>query len=245
MVNAVVLAGDRKGLPEEGVDNKAFIKIKGRYMIEYVIDFLRSAQCVDKIVVVGPESLRSIIGDRVHKLIECEDTMVKNIKKGISIFNDRSNVILCTSDIPMVSGEAVDDFVRQCEEKEVDIGYPIIEKSLNDTKYPDVKRTYVKLKDGIYTGGNIVYVNPAAFEKCYDIAEELIENRKNVIKMGKVFGIIIFIKLLLGILRISSVEKRVYKVFGIKARAIKTSYPEIGNDVDKMADVDFVNKYIA
>lgn len=244
MVNAIVLAGDNKSSPVKAVANKAFIKIKGRYMIEYIIDSLRCASCVDKIVVVGPLSLENAVGDRVDKVLINEDTIVQNIRKSMDYLNDDNHVILCTSDIPMVSGEAIEDFVSQCQEKKVDIGYPIIEKSLNDSKYPDVKRTYVKVKDGTYTGGNIIYANPRALEKCYPLADELVENRKSAIKLGRIMGLIILIKLALGILKIIAIEKRVNKMLGINAKAIITSYPEIGNDVDKMDDVDFVNKYL-
>lgn len=244
MVNAIILAGDNKSSPVKDVANKALIRIKDKYMVEYVIDSLRSAKCVDRIVIVGPEILKNAVGDKVDAVLQSGETIVQNIKIGIDFFNDGEYVILCTSDIPMVSGEAIEDFVNQCMGKNIDVGYPIIEKSLNDIKYPDVKRTYVRLKDGTYTGGNIIFANPEALRRCYSIADELVKNRKNAIKMGRLFGFVILLKLVTGMLRIKSVEKRAKKLLGINAKAIKTSYPEIGNDVDKIDDVDFVNKYM-
>lgn len=244
MVNAIILAGDSKGFPVKDVANKALIKIKGRFMVEYIIESLRHAKFVDKIIVVGSEELRHAVGDIVTAVIECEDSIIKNTKLGIDFFGENEHIIICTCDIPLVSSEAIDDFIKQCTDKNADIGYPIIEKSLNDRKYPDVKRTYVKMKDGIYTGGNIIYVNPVVIKSCYSIAEELVENRKNAIKMGRTLGIWTLIRLCLGILKIQSVEKRANKILGVNARAIETLYPEIGNDVDKIEDVDFVNKYI-
>jgi hypothetical protein len=100
------------------------------------------------------------------------------------------------------------------------------------------------VKDGTYTGGNIIYINPDALSKCYSIAERLVNTRKNPLSMGRAVGLWILIKLCLGRLSIDSVEKRAGKLFGINARAIKTLYPEIGNDVDKPDDVEFVSKYI-
>jgi hypothetical protein len=95
----------------------------------------------------------------------------------LHFLDDNNNVVICTCDIPMVSNKAIEDFVNQCCEKRADIGYPIIEKSLNDIKYPGARRTYVKMRDGTYTGGNIIYASPAAFKKCYRMAERLVENR--------------------------------------------------------------------
>lgn len=248
MVDAVILAGggsiDRDGGPAEGVMSKALIKIHCRYMIEYIIDSLKQAACVDRIVVVGPPSVGDTVRDRVDAVLPEGSSIMNNVSLAMKYLGCGRHAIICTCDIPLVSGEAIDDFVYTCHNKKVDIGYPIIEKALNDKKYPDAKRTYVKMKDGIYTGGNIVYINPDALNKCYDIAAKLIDNRKSPIKMGRAIGFWTLTKLCMGRLSIDSVEKRACKLFGVNARAIKTMYPEIGNDVDKPGDVEFVNKYI-
>ena len=244
MLNAVILAGDNKNPLIDDGECKALMKIGDRCMVEFVVDSLIAAGTIDKIVIVGPSSLKKVLGGLVSDVIESKNSMVENLKMGIEYFNGDSHLIVCTSDIPLLSGEAVDDFVNQCINEDVDIGYPIIDKSLNDAKYPDVKRTYVKLKEGTYTGGNIIYVNPSAIKKCYPVAEELTNNRKNAFKLAKIFGFLILIKLVFGRLKITTVEKRVRTMFGINVKAIKTSYPEIGNDVDKIEDVDFVNKYM-
>jgi len=244
MVDAIVLAGVGNGTPINGLGNKALFEIKGKYMVQYVIDSLKSARCVEKIVVIGPNILKSILGDDVDSVLCSEGSIIDNVKKGIEYLGGKRDIIVCTSDIPMVSVEAIEDLVMQCGQMKVDIGYPIIEKSLNDSKYPDAKRTYVKLKDGRFTGGNILYINPVVMNKCYNIAQYLVNNRKNPLKMGRIFGPVIFIKLLLGVLSINTIERRVNRVLDINARAIITSYPEIGNDVDKVEDVDFVNKHI-
>lgn len=244
MVNAVVLAGDSGDSPVQDVKNKALIKIQDRFMIEYIVDSLIQAACVDRIIIVGPEYLKEVIGDKVEAVFDSTNSIIENMRKGISGLSDGKHVIVCTCDIPLVSGEAIEDFVNQCLDKKVDIGYPIIEKSLNDKKYPDAKRTYVKMREGIYTGGNIIYINPLVLDGCCKIAEDLVENRKSPIRMGKVIGIGTLIRLSLGILRVGSVEKRARKLFGINIRAIETLYPEIGNDVDKIDDIEFVKKYI-
>lgn len=248
MVNAIVLAGDTgysEGSLVKNVNNKAFIKLGQKYMVQYIIGSLRHAKCVGKIVVVGPERrLKDAVGDCVDAVLQSEGSIMSNMKKGIAFLSDENCVIICTSDIPLVSSDAIDDFIAQCCDKNIDVGYPIIEKSLNDAKYPEVKRTYVKMKEGIYTGGNIVYINPLIIENCYNAAEYLVKNRKNALKMARILGITILVRLALGILKIKTAEKRVNKLFGINAKAIFTTYPEIGNDVDKIDDVNFVNKYL-
>ncbi|WDU82607.1 nucleotidyltransferase family protein [Caloramator sp. Dgby_cultured_2] len=162
MVNALILAGD-KG--EDGKP-KALLEIKGRFMIEYVIDALRDSGVVDNIYVVGDEILKDKIGHVVDGFIKSNGEMLDNIKYSVKSIGDYERPLLvCTSDIPLIKGDAVRDFVLECSKENLDVGYPIIDKSLNDEKYPDVKRTYVKMKEGIFTGGNIVFLNPNVVER--------------------------------------------------------------------------------
>lgn len=241
MVNAVILAGD-KG---ENGESKASMTIASRYMIEYVISSLRESGCIGLIYVVGQEKLKDKVGNLVDGWIEAGEGIMDNIRRGVEVMGDlETPCIIATSDIPMVKGEAIRDFVEKCQVKSIDFGYPIIDKKLNDQKYPDVKRTYVKMKEGTYTGGNIVYFNPKIVENCTRKAEQLIEYRKNPLKMGRVLGFTFLIRLAIGNLTISKVQDKIEKMFNIKGEAILTEYPEIGNDVDKPSDVEFVNKHM-
>lgn len=241
MVNAVILAGDSE---ENGV-SKALRVISSRYMIEYVISSLRESGCIGRIYVVGDERLKEKVGNLVDGWIEASGGIMDNIRRSVQIMGDfETPCIFATSDIPMVRGEAIRDFVEKCQLKSIDLGYPIIDKKLNEQKYPEVKRTYVKMKEGTYTGGNIIYFNPKIVENCTKKAERLIEYRKNPLKMGRVLGFTFLIRLALGKLPISKVEDKIQKMFDVRGSAILTDYPEIGNDVDKPSDIEFVNKYL-
>lgn len=241
MVNAVVLAGDSEA---NGV-SKALRIIASKYMIEYVINSLKESGCVAKIYVAGDEILREKIGGQVDGWVKASGSIMDNIRRSVQAMADlETPCIVSTSDIPMVKGEAIRDFVEKCQLMDIDLGYPIIDKKLNDEKYPDAKRTYVKMKEGTYTGGNIVYFNPKIADSCTRKVEELIEYRKNPLKMARILGLTFLIYLVLGKLSISRVEDKMQRMFGIRGKAIFTDYPEIGNDVDKPADIDFVNNYL-
>jgi GTP:adenosylcobinamide-phosphate guanylyltransferase len=241
MVNAVILAGDRG---EDG-NSKALIKISSKYMVEYVIESLRNSGCVNKLYIVGDETLRSKVGGLADGWVKPCGSILDNVRGSVEAMGDYENpCIIATSDIPMVKGEAIRDFVERCENKSIDIGYPIIDKKLNDEKYPDVKRTYVKLKEGTFTGGNIIYFNPRIVDNCTRKAEQLVEYRKNPLKMGRVLGFTFLVRLLMGNLPISKVEDKIQKMFNVRGSAILTDFPEIGNDVDKPSDLEFVNKHM-
>lgn len=241
MLNALILAGDRG---EDG-RSKALIKIGSRNMIEYVIESLRDSGCIDKVYIIGEELLRHELEGKADGFIKAGNGLLDNLKKGISELKDpEAACLVCTCDIPMVKGEAIRDFIERCQEGNIDLGYPVINKSLNDSKYPDVKRTYVRLKEGTFTGGNMIYINPQIVNKISEKIEKLVEYRKKPLKMGRTLGFMFLVKLALGRLSISAVERKAYETFEIRGKAIQTIYPEIGNDVDKPSDVEFVKRYL-
>ncbi|MDD3840265.1 MAG: nucleotidyltransferase family protein [Clostridia bacterium] len=246
MINAVVLAGDGKKLVIGDKEiYKSFLNIHGKIMIEYVIDALVESEMIDKIVVVGPrEQLSNYIDSKVDCIVDDRGSIIENAKAGVEQFEDNKRILIITSDIPMVTAEAIDDFVKRAYESGGDFCYPIVDKRLNDQKYPGVRRTYVKLKEGTFTGGNFIMIEPRVLEKCEDIAKKLIAFRKKPWKATQIIGVQFLIQLIIGTLSLPKLEERFSEIMGIKAVAIISDYPEIGNDVDKPSDVEMAMQYI-
>lgn len=255
-MNAIVLAGNKKVNSDSAenknqkditaqIENKALLKLKDKYMIEYIINTLRSSSLIDKIAVVGPkEQLEAIIGDRVDYIIEGTDSIVTNGLLAMEYFKNDEQVLIATSDIPMLTVEALEDFINKALAMKADLCYSVVNKEINDKKYPEVKRTYVRLWEGQFTGGNIFLFNPAAADKCKNFVEQMLEYRKSPAKMAMVLGFGFLIRMALGILSIKAVQKKCEKLLGIKGAVVISEYPEVGNDVDKISDIQFVEKYL-
>ncbi len=255
-MNVIVLAGNKKTNsssvdstnPEDmsnRISNKALLKIKEKYMIEYIIDTMRRSSLIDKIAVVGPkEQLSEVLGDRVDYVIEGTDSIVTNGLLAMEHFKNDKQVVIATSDIPMLTVEALEDFINQGLSKNADLCYSVVDKKINDQKYPEVKRTYARLWEGQFTGGNIFLFNPAATDKCKLFIEQMLEYRKSPAKMAMVLGFGFLLRLALGILTINMVQKKCEKLLGIKGAVVISEYPEVGNDVDKISDIQFVEKYL-
>lgn len=240
-MNALILAGSTG---DEKLPEKALIKIKDRYMISYVIDALRGSGKVDKIAVVGDrEKLQCI--DGIDILIDQGNSIIENVVKGIEPFKNDRRVLILTCDIPMLTKEAVIDFVEQSESLNADLCYPIVKREDNERKFPDAKRTYAKIKEGTFTGGNIFYINPQIVDACIEAAKQFIAFRKKPWKLGQLLGFKILILFAFGRVTISQLERKVSELFNINAKAVISKYPEIGNDVDRDEDVEMASKYIA
>ncbi|MCK4258663.1 MAG: nucleotidyltransferase family protein [Halanaerobiales bacterium] len=246
-VDVVILAGaENKGLLRECSDSdyEALIEIKGVPMVKYVVQAALGAELVERVAVVGPVDILRPYLEEVDILVNSKAQIVENISAGIKALQSDRNILILTSDIPLIQSDTIDFFINQCNTREADCYYPIISKEANQSRFPGTQRTYARLRDGVYTGGNIFSIHPRVVDEATDFMRKLVTWRKNPLKLSQVFGLKFIFKFITGRLTISELEKRVHKITGFSAAALVCEYPEIGFDVDKPSDLAFMEKYI-
>jgi GTP:adenosylcobinamide-phosphate guanylyltransferase len=250
-VNAIVLAGgteqDQLAL-QHGYPNKALLPINDLPMITYVVNALQRCACVEQVVVVGPmDSLSEFLPADIKLLPEVGNA-VENVLAAIKLLPQDRKILICTSDIPLITPEALSSLFEATRDREADLYYPIISQERCVERYPGVKRTYVKLRDGSFTGGNIFIVNPSKVTRLASIFSKLVEARKNPAKMCLTLGlpgVFLVAKLALGWLTVRELEIRVSRILGIVGEAIDCGFPEVGTDVDKDSDLELARKVLA
>lgn len=250
--DAIILAGGESSSELKKIapyDNEALIIIGNYPMIYYVYNTLRSSALINKIVVSGPvESLRSIL-PREEKLLFVEGggNAIESFANAVELLKNyevSSKVLVVPTDIPFITSEAINDFLSKCEESEDDFYYPVTSKEVNDQKFPGVVRTYVRLKEGTFTGGNLFLVRTQIINMCLDMGVKLVKRRKDPFAMAKLFGFGLVWKYLTGRLTIGVTEKRFYEVLGIHGKGIISPYAEVGVDIDKPSDLELAQKYL-
>ncbi|MDS1030292.1 nucleotidyltransferase family protein [Bacillota bacterium LX-D] len=243
-VDAIVLAGSPNQGPLKECSpaaHEALIPIGKRLMVDYVVEALKSSSNVNNIIIVGPVELEAYYkGQPGITLVEAGDDAVESLSKGLKRVSTPGHVLAVTSDIPLLTPEAIEAFMQKCAALNADLFYPIIPKKINDQRYPNVMRTYVTLKEGTFTGGNIFLFNPRIMPGSAAIGAELVKLRKSPFALCKQIGIIFIVKFLLKLLTIREVEARFSKLLKLKGRAVIIEYPEIGIDVDKPSDLELV-----
>lgn len=222
---------------------EALIPVASRRMVDFVVAALEMSPSVERVVVIGPvPELKDLEQGKVKAVIPCGDTLMQNLSLALDWLKPAGFVLVATSDIPLLTPEAVEDFLRQAAATEADFYYSIVEKGVGEARYPGVKRTYVRLKDGTFTGGNLLLFHPRICERAWGFAEEMVRLRKEPFKMCRVLGWSFVLRLLLGRLTITQVERRFTQLVGAKGKAIISPYPEVGIDVDKPSDYELVLK---
>lgn len=243
-MDAVILGGAENNGALKKSDRaryEAEILIHGQPMVEYVISVLERMEDIDRIAVVVPEGLESVVtAGRAKKilLVPPGDNMVDSLLQALRLLQSDQHVLVLTADIPLITVEALRDFLEQCQKRRADVYYSFVPKEIIEEKYQGVKRTYVRLKDGIFTGGNVVFVEPRVILTHRSRIYQAVQLRKRPLKLCRLLGIKFFLRLLVGRLTVSEIEARVEQILKIKGAGVVSLYPEIGIDVDKPSDLE-------
>ena len=247
-VNGIVLAGgiaSDKLRTQTNVSNEALIPICDRPMVDYVVKALKNSGCVGQVALVGPVlELQGVYGQNTV-VVPAGETIIQSLVNGLRVVEDCDYVLITSADIPLVSPAALVDFIESCCRRgSADFYYPIVEKSLSESRYPGAQRTYVDFVEGSYTGGNIFLVRPEIIYPRIQLAERLIGLRKSPLKLCRVIGLRFIVKYLLHRLTLQEAEERFSDLLGMKGAAVICCHPEIGMDVDKPSDLELVEQVL-
>jgi len=246
-VDVVVLAGGKNSAEmaaATGVENRALIPLGARTMLDYVTSALHQAPSVGELYVVGEVPA----GDSYHS-IKGGETLLDNLMAGLRAAgvggSEGDRVLISTSDIPFLTPEAVEDFLRRAVQSGADLCCSYVPVDLCYARFPDMKRTAVKLREGPLTLGNLMLVNPHFLRTHQETIARAYAARKSPLQVARMLGGGLLARLLLAqilapsLLTVSALEQSVSRLLGSGACAagICSQYPEIGTDVDKPADV--------
>jgi GTP:adenosylcobinamide-phosphate guanylyltransferase len=248
-VDVIVLAGAKNDGPLSAASDAVYeaeIEISGRPMVWYVLRALRQIASIGKIVVVGPvERLSEPLREMDCQIVEGGKSMVESLENGLTAIGNAHAVLVVTCDIPLITAQALEDFLARCNAREAELYYSVVSRDVNDKLYPGVQRTYVRLRDGVFTGGNIVLVKrPTMVGELKTILDQAVAFRKQPVKMCRLLGITFLVKLFAGRLTIAEIENRVRKMLNLDGACIISPYPEIGIDVDKPSDLELAKRVL-
>jgi len=242
MIDAVVLAGgvDRGDIAAEtGILHRALLDVAGRPIILRIVAALRGASEVGKVALVAPPPVQAAVGDAAVDLrVDAGDSFVDNLVRGVdATAPGADHLLVLTGDLPLITPAALNDLVRQSLASRADVTYSIIPRDATERAFPGGRRTYARLRDGAFTGGNAVVLSRQFVALRRDLIGRLYAARKNPLKLAAILGLRFLLGLLTHRLTIAELEERASAIVAARVRAVVSSYPELGFDVDKLADL--------
>lgn len=239
----ILAGGTLKGLESENAPTKALIRINEKFMVEYVIDALRCSARIGRVVVVVPAEVKNVFwSKKVDKILVSDLSVIENVQKGFRYLDAINPVLIVTSDIPLLTTQAIDDFLISCQKKDAEIYYPIVLKDVICSAFPEAKRTYVSLKEGVFTGGNIGLVAPRVVKENIELMKTVFNSRKSPLKLFRILGFMFVLKFIFRRLTLKELEQKCSELLGVKASVVISSFPGIGVDVDKSSDLKIVKE---
>ncbi len=239
-MKAVVLAGGATGRlgPAAEATCKALVPLAGRPMVRYVVEALEAAERVGEvIVVVGPRG--PLPADAVGRARQTtaageafSDTVAAAARHG-----GNGPILLATADIPLLTPQAVDDAAQFALDSGADLTYTMADVEEVAAAFPGTRRTSVRLREGRFTGGNLVVADRDTLLHSLAAIQAAFARRKSIIGLTLLLGPLFLVRLALGRLTVEAAARRGSEILGCSVSVHLTTYPEVAFDVDKPSDL--------
>ncbi|NLE44782.1 MAG: NTP transferase domain-containing protein [Chloroflexi bacterium] len=223
---------------------KALLPVAGQPMITHVVNNLVASRYIDRVVIVGMDPDATAPFATQVTYLDDRGGLVANYEAGLRYVVEHipwcEEILLSSSDIPTIVPGIVDQFINTCRQTTHDLYYPIVERSVMESRFPGSHRSYLRLAEGEFAGGDILLASPRLEIRNPALWRDLADARKSPLKQARKFGLFTLLKLARGRLSLREAEQRVSQVLGIHGRVIPFEHAEIAMDVDKPFQLDIV-----
>ena len=239
-IPAVILAAGRMlpALQEAtGVGAKALIPVGGRPTIDRMMDAIRDAERVGPVkIVCAPESpLLAHVG--LLGVTAEGHSYVDSVATGLRAVGSPARILILTGDLPLLTARSLDHFCGEALQSGASIVYSIVRREVSEGAFPGGRRTFVRLRDGTYTGGNIAVLGREFIEGQGARLTAAFAARKNPLALARMFGVGYLLNFLFGRLSRAQVIARAEHILRADIHVVESPYAEIGFDVDKPSNL--------
>ena len=242
--DAVILGGGRAPWLRQtaGTDVRCLARIGGARFLDYMTAALRDSGRIRRLLLaVDADAAGELAASGLPEGVEVcagggdlPETCLLAAKK----LGRRQKILFICDDIPLVTGEAIDDFLAQCEKYPLgELYYPVVRKETCLRAYPGARRTFGMLRDGSFTGGNMMLVASWVIPRGQAKAREIFARRKKPLALCRWLGWGFVLRLLLRRLDTRQAQAQVCRLMEMDSRLIVSEYAAVGMDIDKPEDL--------
>lgn len=238
-LTAVVLAAAGAGDPlmaQAGVASKALFPLGEKPLVAYLLAALRESRTVAEVVLVGPTTgaLEGLFDHVVPGGARLVDSLALGL--GAALTTGSRRLLVCAADVPWVTGAMIDRFVASAPAGAA-VVYPVVSEAAATRDFPSQRRTYVRLREGRFTGGNLVLLDAAAVGAVLPLIDRAYNGRKNPLALAAMVGWGTLLALITGTATVAALEARVSRLLGGPAKALITDDAALAADVDDLSHV--------
>ncbi|HEY3329402.1 MAG TPA: NTP transferase domain-containing protein [Capsulimonadaceae bacterium] len=237
-IDVIVLAGGRiRGAYSQAAHTsiKALAPIAGTPVVDLLATALRGAPCIQRICLVGPESVRDAT-QAADIWTHDEGSVMDNLRTGIESLGSTTRRVLVTAcDLPLVSSKAITGFVQGAS-IDAEICLPLITQVDFDKRFPDNNKRFVNLHDGGIAIGSMAIVDSRIISANLKLLGHAMAHRGSAAGMAMTLGLAFMFKLMRGKLSVSDIEERASALTECRCKVVRGVSPSLAFDIDTVDD---------
>ncbi len=125
-----------------------------------------------------------------------------------------------------------------------DIGYGFVARDRSESKYPQVRHTWVRLREGVFCGGGVSVLRAGAAAQTADLLRRVTSLRKSPARLAMMFSPALLARLVFGGVSIADIEARADQISGLRCRGLLCDAPELAVNVDRLTDLHIVENIV-
>lgn len=251
---AILLAGSRPGgdplAQAHGEQFKARVEIAGEAMIARVVRALAAVERIGRILILAQDPEAVVAGDlgwiAAHPKVMLRPSGM-GISRSIAAVAGSADapwpVLVTTADHPLLIPSDVETFLDGVGD--ADVAMAMVARDVLLAAYPENKRTWLKFRDGGFTGANIFALTGPRVAPALDLWASAEQDRKAARKLVMRFGPCLAIRALTRTITLGGALAAAGLRLGLTARPVPIPRAEAGIDVDKPSDFDLVSRILA
>lgn len=213
-------------------------------VLQHVVDTLRALGAVGQIVCAAPDAVQAAVSG-VDLWLVAGDSGPQNILAGLRTLPPDTLALVCTSDLPLMTPDAVKRFVSALTpETAVSVG--LVRADAYTAAYPDAPpSTFVELRDtGPVTLAGLFAVRPAALFQRQALLDSLFGARKSQARMAGILGPRLLLAWLTHRLTQAALTARAETLLGARVQVIDHTDPALAYDMDTAEDYEYATQHL-
>jgi CTP:molybdopterin cytidylyltransferase MocA len=241
LMDAVIVAAGRLSDPTwiaAGCHNsqKALLPFAGRPLLQRVLDACGEARSIRRVVVVGIDGLKAFDAPDALFLPDT-GSIAGNVSAGARQLaagpDAGTHAVVIACDLPLITGPMLDWLVAQADNDDFDFHYTVIHKDSMEARFPGSRRTFYRVRDGIFCGGDAHVLSFRLIDRLLQISSQYAARRKNPFQLAWLAGPVFTLRFFAGLESHTDICHRVERLLGFPGRVVVSKFPELGMDIDK------------
>ncbi len=254
--SALVLAGSRRGEGDpvaryRGVPHKCLATAGGVPLLLRVVQALAAAPRTGRIL-VSLDDARLL--DRLPELGSLRAsgrlealTSAAGLSASVADGFARAGppLLVTTADHALLDREMLDRFFAASDAAGADIAVGLAAEAVIAARYPGTRRTYLRFRDGGYSGANLFALRTPAAARGIAFWGRVERDRKRPWRLARAFGPALLLAYLSRLCPLEQAMALASRRLGARVVAVPIPIAEAAIDVDKPADLDLVEAILA